>query len=440
MNQNLIDLCHWVVDSAKKLGATDCKVQISKRRFVEINYLDKKPETIKEATTQSLSIDIFMGQKFSSQSTPDLRKTAIEDFLKKSIDNAKYVEDDPYRKLPDEGYFKPEMTKDLNIVDKTYVDYTPEKRHEIATAIEASCLKEGGDKVVSVEAGCYDDHYEEIVVNSKGFVGTTEATQFWAGAQMTAQDEGDRRPTGYYWVGARMASDLPDLNKVGVQAAQKTLELLGGQKIKTEKLPIIILNRNVGRVLGGLLEAMNGRNIQQESSFLIGKKGQKIGSELFSLIDDPFKEKGMGSRLYDGDGLMTRRLEPIKNGVLTDYYIDWYYSQKLNMPYTMGGTSNLSIPEGEKSIAELMTEFKRGIIINGFIGGNSNSTTGDFSMGIIGHLFENGELVQPIAEMNIADNHLEFWNKLVAVGNDSWPYGSWNMPSLVFDNIVVSGI
>ncbi|NJK85112.1 MAG: hypothetical protein HC906_03240 [Bacteroidales bacterium] len=61
-------------------------------------------------------------------------------------------------------------------------------------------------------------------------------------------------------------------------------------------------------------------------------------------------------------------------------------------------------------------------------------------MGVIGKLFDNGEPVQNIAEMNIADNHLNFWKKLVAAGNDPWPYSSWRMPSLVFDDVVIAGV
>lgn len=439
MKQELKDLCKWVIETSKKYGATDCQVQLSKRRFVEINYLDKKPEKIKEATTQNLNIDIFVNQKYSSQSTPDLRKSTLEAFIKKSVENTQFIEDDPYRKLPEKGYYQAEMYKDLKINDENHDKYSAEKRHETVKEVETSSLEQGGDKIVSVEAGCYDHHYEQIMMNSKGFEGSYENTSYWAGAKVTTQDEGDRRPAGYYWVGARMVNDLPDLSEVGKNAANKSLELIGGKKITTEKLPIIIQNRNTGRVLGGLIGAMNGRNIQQESSFLIGKKGEKIGSDVLTLIDDPFKEKGMGSRLFDGDGLAAKKMEPIKNGVLNDYYINWYYSQKLEVEPTASWPRNLTMPTGDKSVPELMKELNRGILITGFIGGNSNTATGDFSVGIIGHLFDNGEIVHPIAEMNIADNHLEFWKKLVATGNDPWEYGSWNIPSLVFKDIVVSG-
>ncbi len=87
-----------------------------------------------------------------------------------------------------------------------------------------------------------------------------------------------------------------------------------------------------------------------------------------------------------------------------------------------------------------MKDLGRGILITGFIGGNSNPTTGDASIGIIGTLFENGEPMQAVAEMNIADNHLKFWHKLVEVANDPFPYSAYRFPSMVFENVVVSGL
>ena len=86
-----------------------------------------------------------------------------------------------------------------------------------------------------------------------------------------------------------------------------------------------------------------------------------------------------------------------------------------------------------------MKDLGRGVLINGFIGGNSNSTTGDMSVGITGTLFEHGQPVQAVAEMNIAGNHLQLWRSLAEVANDPWPYSSYRTPSLVFTDVVVSG-
>jgi len=215
--------------------------------------------------------------------------------------------------------------------------------------------------------------------------------------------------------------------------------VLGSKKIKTEKLQVIIQNRNTARILSGLLSAMNGQNLQQKSSFLLDKKDQIIGNKQFMLIDNPLIIRGLGSRLFDSDGFPCKQRTMIDEGILREYYINWYYSRKLDCEPTTGGSSNLIIPPGNRSVEEIMKDLGRGILITGIIGGNSNSTTGDFSLGIFGQLFDHGNIIQPVAEMNIADNHLLFWNKLTEIANDPWKFSSWQLPSLVFKDIVVSG-
>lgn len=434
------ELADWVIDQTKKAGAKDCKVSLSKRRFVEINYRDRKPEVIKEATTHGLNLQVYLNNRFASQSTPDFRKSTLSGFITDVVESARIMEEDPFRTLPDPKYYAGRSTSDLQLDDPSQSRLTPDDRHEMAKTVEGACLKQGGSKVISVEAGEYDDTYEEFVKSSNGFTGANRTTQCWTGATMTAQDEGDRRPAGYHWVGCRYRNDLPSLEEVGKIAALRTLDLMGGKKIQTETLPVIIENRGVQRILGGFQGPMSAGNIQQKRSFLADKKGQAIGSKLFTIQDDPFLTRGLGSMYYDGDGFPARKRNLITEGTLNEFLVDWYYSRKLGWEPNSGSISNLIIPPGTRSVEEIIKDMDRCLLITDFIGGNSNSTTGDFSIGIIGKLFNKGQFVQNVAEMNMADNHLKFWNKLVEVGNDPWIYSSARLPSLVFDGVVVSGI
>jgi PmbA protein len=438
--QDFLELADWVIDQSKKSGADECRVNLSKRRFVEINYRERKPEVIKEATTQSLFLEVFINKRFAGQSTPDFRKITLEGFIRDVIENARMVEEDPYRTLPDPEFYAGPVSQDLMLADPTYQQYTPEDRHKQVKTVEDACLQNGGDKVISVEAGEYDHNYEELVKTSNGFEGYTRATEFWAGASMTLQDEGDRRPSSYNWVGCRFRNDFPPMEEIGALAAKRTKDLIGGKKIQTETLPVIIENRSAARVMYGFLNAMTGGNIQQKRSFLADNKGKQVGSKVFSLIDDPFILKALGSRYYDGDGFPAKRREMITQGMLNDFFIDWYYSRKLGCEPTTSWPSNLILPPGSRNVEAIIKDLGRCILITDFIGGNSNSTTGDFSIGIIGKLFDKGQLVNAVAEMNIADNHLKFWNKLIEAGNDPWIYDTLQLPSLVFDNVVVSGI
>jgi PmbA protein len=440
MNTEMLELATWSIETAKTAGADACRVSINGNRSVEIGYRERKPETIKEATTRGLNIEIFVKGRFSVQSTSDLRKDPLKAFIMQAVSSTKLLAEDPFRSLPDVKWYEGQSKADLKTADPQYASFSPEERHQIVKALEDACLAKGGSKVVSATARIQDGRSESLLVASNGFQGYEESTYYGQFAEMTAQDQGERKPNGYYYAVGITRKELPKAEMIGSMAAQRTLALLGAKKIKTETLPIIIENQNVGRILGGLLAAMYGRSIQQKQSFLAEKKGTKIASDKLTLIDDPLMVGGLGSQLFDGDGIAARKRTMIDAGVLKEFFVDWYYGRKLGWEPTTGGPSNLIIPPGKRSVQEIMKDLKRGILITGFIGGNSNSTTGDSSIGIFGTLFENGELVQPVAEMNIAGNHLEFWPKLAEVANDPWPYSSLRMPSLVFTDVVVSGV
>jgi PmbA protein len=440
MKQELYDLAEWTIKTAKASGANDCRASVNGERLVEISYRERKPENIKEASTKGLVVEIFVNGRFSQQSTSDLRRDSLKTFIETAVAMTKLLAEDPFRTLPDPKYYQGRAAIDLGLYDPAYKNLTPEGRHSFVKAIEEACLVKGGDKVISVTASANDSYVESAVISSNGFDGYIEATVFVGGAQMTVRDEGDRRPAEFAYAVAVNRKSLPPAEALGSEAARRSLSLLGAKKIKTETLPIIIENRVVSRFGGGLIQAMFGRSIQQRQSFLADKKGQKIASSLFTMIDDPFIPGCLGSRLFDDDGFAAKKRVMIDAGVLKDFYVDWYYSRKLGWEPTTGSPSNLLVPPGRRSVKEIMKDLGRGIFITGFIGGNSNSTTGDTSIGITGQLFERGEPVHAVSEMNIADNHLKIWQRLAEVGNDPYMYSPQRVPSLVFTDVVVSGI
>ena len=111
----------------------------------------------------------------------------------------------------------------------------------------------------------------------------------------------------------------------------------------------------------------------------------------------------------------------------------------MNVEPTISAPSRVVLKPGSKDLNGLVADVERGILVTGFNGGNSNSSTGDFSYGIEGFLIENGRLTQPVNEMNVTGNFLELWSRLVAVGNDSQDR-SWLIPSLVFEGVNFSGL
>ena len=440
MNKQMYDLCKWVLDAVGKAGAKDSRVGLSKSRFVEIQYRDKKPEIIKQATTLQMGIDLFVAGRYSSQNTCDLRKDALKEFISDAVSTTKLIAEDPYRTLPDPKYYQGRADIDLKIADASIDDLSAEQKHTIVKAAESAAWSAGGDKVVTVEAGFNDEFGESVTLTSNGFSGYSSSTSFGTSVSVNVRDDDGRRPEAYDYAECRMHKKLANPETIGANAARKALAKLGAKKIATATLPIIIENRNVHRITKGLFDALNGSNIYRKQSFLADKKGQKVGSDKFILVDDPLILEGAGSRLYDGDGFAAKKRTIIEAGILKDFYIDWYYSRKLGCEPTSGSTGNMIVPAGARSVDEIIKDLGKGILITDFLGGNSNPTTGDFSVGIFGQYFEDGKIVHPVSEMNIADNHLKFWHKLAECANDPWFYSDWRTPSMVFNDVVVSGV
>jgi len=80
-----------------------------------------------------------------------------------------------------------------------------------------------------------------------------------------------------------------------------------------------------------------------------------------------------------------------------------------------------------------------GVYVTSWLGGNADGTTGDFSLGLRGHMIENGEIGRPVGEMNVTGNLKDLFARLEAVGNDPYPYSTTLTPSLVFTDVDFSG-
>lgn len=438
MNEK-IELANWVIKQTLKQGANEAAVSMSNQRQVDVEFRDKKLDKLKESTQNSLTLDIYYDHRFSSHSTNDLKKETLEKFIKEAVAATKYLAKDKYRELPDPKYYPQKTTKDLKLLDKTYEKVQSESRVQTAKEIEEIAMAES-DKIISTTSGYSDIYYETVRVHSNGFTGETKGTQFWAGAEVTVKDGEKGRPSDWYWGGSRFLMDLPKPEKLGKEAVHRALRKIGQKKIESGKYPMIVENRSGGRLFGMLQGPLGGRALQQKSSYLEGMLNKKIASEILTMIDDPFIERGLGSRFYDGDGLAAKKRAIIENGILKNYYIGNYYGKKLGIEPTSGSSSNVVFNYGKKSLEEIIKEIPKGILVTGFIGGNSNSTTGDFSFGIVGQLIENGQITGAVNEMNISGNGKDFWNKLVVVGNDPYPYSSRRIPTLLFEDINFSGI
>jgi PmbA protein len=430
-------LAKWAMNYALEKGAQQASVSISNSRSNSVEVREEKIDKLEQAIQSGLTIRLYVDKKYSAHSTNRLKKEELARFIEQAIEGTRFLSEDEFRTLPDPDLYYKGENNDLLTLDSDFSKVDPQKKIELAFAVEKEVIGKD-DRIISVSTGYYDGLEERVMVTSNGFEGDSANSQFGLYGSVSVKS-GDARPEGSWNESAIFFNKLKK-ESIGLTALQRATNKIGQQKIASGKMTMIVENKQVGRLFGPLIQALNGSAIQQKNSFLIDKLEQKVASEKLTITDDPFIVSGRGSRLFDSEGLATRKRLIFEKGVLKTYYIDTYYGKKLQMAPTSGSTTNLVFETGDKDLQGLIATVKRGILVTGFNGGNSNGSTGDFSFGIEGFLIENGAIVQPVSEMNITGNMKQLWSDIGEIGNDVNESSSWLTPSVLFENVDFSGI
>ncbi|MEN8138647.1 MAG: TldD/PmbA family protein [Bacteroidota bacterium] len=431
-------LAKWAVQYAIENGANEAKAGVYESQSSSIEVREKKIDKLEQSAQSALRISLYVNNKYSVHSTNRLNnKVELERLIKEAITGTRFLAEDEYRTLPEADLYFDGDYKDLKNFDSDFLAIDPQEKIDIAFNAEKEVLGKD-DRIISVTASYYDGMSSSVMVCSNGFEGDTANTYYGVNVMVSVKG-GDARPESYWNESSIYFKDLKTKG-IGEIALKRGLDKIGQSKIESNEMPMIVENRVVGQSLSPLISALSGSAIQQKNSFLIDKIGEKIGSDILTIVDDPFIVSGYGSKMFDGEGLNLKKRSIIENGILKSYYIDTYYAKKLNMSPTSGATSNIIFKPGTKDLKEMVSALDRGILVTGFNGGNTNGTTGDFSYGIEGFLIEDGKIVKPVSEMNITGNIIDLYMNLVEAGNDVYDKSPWRLPSLRFNNVDFSGL
>jgi PmbA protein len=439
-NNDLLTAAREAMALAQKKGAQQAAATVIRSRGVEVRWRDGKREAINESTTRAVNLDLFVDGRFATASTSDFRPDALATFVDDALAMARVLTADEHRALPDPSLYAGQEKMDLGLEDPKQAQLTPEQRLAFAReAEEAARSMDKGGLFLSVSTAFSDDLTEVVRVASNGFEGSRRQTMFSVSTEVSVKDADGRRPEDWAYGSRRRLADLDKAAAVGQDAARRALGRLGSKKADSGVLAMVVEARSAGRLAGMMMAPLSGAAIQQKRSFLDGKIGKKIGSDLFAVTDDPTIPGAARSRAFDEEGIARHKMPIVEKGILRTFYLDTYYARKLGVAPTTGSATNLSWVSGAKGRDELIAGIKDGILVTGFLGGNSNNATGDYSLGVVGNRIRAGKVAEPVSEMNIAGNQLELWNRLVAVGNDPFESSSTRTPTLVFDAIQFAG-
>ena len=432
------DIAQECLDFALKNGCEEARISFAVSDNNSFEYRNTQLDKLQQSTENKLYIELFTQGRYGAFSTNRLERDELYSLIQEGIVSTRFLAEDLCRRLPDSSrYFNREET-DLELFDESY--------DSISVANKIDLLKQtteevyGKDKrVISVTSAYEDNRSAEYMLASNGLEVFSQDSSFSISSEVSMKTETDARPESYWFDSAIFWQDL---QKEGIahKAFDRALGKIGQQKAASGKYQMLLDNTQSTRMLSPLISAIMGTAIQQKNSFLIDKLGQTIASPLVNLSDTPHLPHSFGSRWYDGEGVATSDRKILENGVLQTYFIDTYNSLKMNVQPTISTPSVLNFGLGETDFNGLLRQTENGIWVSGFNGGNTNPTTGDFSMGIEGFLIKDGAVVCPINEMNVTGNILDIWKSLIAAGNDPREHSPWKIPALLFDNVSFNGM
>lgn len=243
--------------------------------------------------------------------------------------------------------------------------------------------------------------------------------------------------------------DLADPASVGRTAGERAIAALAPRKLETQRVPVIFDRRVASSIVGHVLSGANGAAIARQTSFLKDKLGEKLFRSGIRITDDPTWPRGLRSRPFDDEGVVSAPLEIVRDGVLASWLLDTATAKELGMSTTghasrgasstpSPSASNVVLDPGTRSPAEMMKELKRGLLVTQLIGSGANLITGDYSRGCFGFWFEDGEIAYPVAEITIAGHLLDMFTALEPANDLEFKHAV-NAPSVFVGEMTLAG-
>jgi len=263
------------------------------------------------------------------------------------------------------------------------------------------------------------------IVNTKGLGASWDGTGFSV-LSVVQLVEGQNMIDVYDYQSST-ALDL-DLEKIKETLAWKLDLMRKNVQIPSGTYDVLFTPVTLQTLVEPIMACLNGRAVTRGISPFAGRLGEAAFSPKLTIVEDGTLDGGVGSRMYDGQGVHCRRVPLIDKGVIAEYLLDLDTAHKLGRaPTGTGGIgfiepNNLLIAAGDVPKDDLLAGMKRGIVIDNTMGawaGNpyAGQVTGNISRGF---LVEDGKMVGRVKDcMFSANSFTHLRDHLVALSEET---------------------
>jgi PmbA protein len=435
------DLAGEAVALATGAGADSAEASVSIARRFHVEARESAIARLEGSTGKSLFLRVFREGRKATLSTSDFTTEGLREAVQRAVAQAALVGADECAGLPDEVAGDGAQ---LRLYDPAIAQREGVEKIEDALRLER-LIREADSRVVNSSGSHYTDAVAvTAIANSTGFAAAYTWTRVGRSTGPVAMD-GTVKRIASYGTAARHLEDLEGLETVASIAVRRAVDLFGARKPATMRVPVIFERDVAATLLDDLFAAISGANVAVGNSWLSGRVGNRIGSELVTVVDDGRLPAGLGTSPFDGEGVATRRTPVFEQGVLQTFLYDTYYARKLGATSTGNSTgggvgpSNFYLEPGSMTLAEMIAATPKGVLVLDTIGFATEHASGTYSRGARGFFIDGGELAYPIDEFTVAGQYAEMLAGVDAVANDLRFDAAVISPSFRIAELTVSG-
>ncbi len=313
------------------------------------------------------------------------------------------------------------------------------KADKVALLRRADDAARAGYAAVSQVAARYGDVRRRVLVaNTNGVFATDDLTKTSFSVSVVAKGDTGMQ-TGRHSVGRVAGFELFDVAHGGYDveelarlASGRAIRKLDARPAPSGALAVVIAGGSGGvlfhEACGHGLEA---DLVDKGASVFAGRRGEKVASELVTLVDDATMVGEWGYFGIDDEGHAATRNVLIERGVLSDYLYDGQQSRKAGRGGSGNGRrqsyrhlpmvrmTNTYITGGDSDPADIIAATDFGVYIAQLGGGQVNTASGDFVFGMTeAYLIEGGVITEALRDANLIGNGPAALAAIDAVGND----------------------
>ena len=439
--QSLHDISEQIFSLTRKAGCTATELSVNQVSGAEYSVRNGEPETIERNQDKNLDIRVFLGDQTGSASTTDFSASALHAAVQAAVSIARVTQGDACQRLADSGLY-PKTFPDLQLHHPhgMSAEALGQLALREASACEAAAF--AADSRISNSEGASFSAHEGVSLsrNSNGFTGFSRGTRYGLSCSVIAgQTDGMQRD--YWYDSQRRLDSLEDAAAIGTQAAQRASQRLNARKIDTCRAPVIFDATVAPGLLRHLVGALKGSVIHKKASFLADKLETSLFPDHISIGQYPHLTQGMGSAVYDAEGVACREQNYVEDGRLVSYVLSQYSACKLGMRTTgnAGGVRNLRITQEEISREELIKRMHRGLLVTELMGFGVNTVTGDYSRGAAGFWIEEGEIQYPVHEITLSGQLPTMYRGIAGIAGDTNTKGNIHSGSILLDEMTIGG-